>query len=803
MRISVCLVLVSLLLFSAQQEDPIQKVIAALKRYQVELPQEKIYVQLDKPYYTSGEKIWLKAYLTAGPDHVPSQISQVVYVDLVDDQKKIIEHLKILVKNSSGSSAFSIPDTLSTGNYAIRAYTNWMRNFDEAYHFHQLVKIWNLKSPEQTVGVTRKMDLQFFPEAGTFITGLRTRIGFKAVGSDGRGMKIKGTIIDEGGKQVTDFQSNFLGMGSFFITPQKGKTYRALVEGLAGESPLPTAMDEGVALAVTQNLTNGTVVVKLQTTRPGKSISLLGQTRGEVAYASKVTLPNTINYVNIPKTNFLHGTAQISIFNEFGLPIGERLIFVERDSLPSVTIKTNKTSFAPREKVVLEIEAKDKNGQPISADLSVAVCDGDQVLVDPNQETIKSYLYFSSEIRGIIESPGYYFNLENNDRLVALDHLLLTQGYRRFDYQMIAKNEWKEAVHAPESGISIKGTLVDKYNQKPIADGKVTYFSNYPSLITINTRSDEFGYFEINNIVHFDSTRAVLQGETKKGSKLVEALFNAQQSAPRLNYDLPLLSGSIDEFERNFIKAGAERKQIDQSFDFDGKTIVMEGIEIRGKKDEEFRRETTKIYGRGTATVKVSESEELQNLFHPLQLIQGRVAGVQVINDGPSSWNVIIRGTNSLESGTLPLILLNNLPVDIGTLNMLSVRDVESVEVWKGADAAIFGSRGSNGVVAFYTKTGDFNPVYKSNGVDQIKIDGLEMTKIFYAPKYDVALPEHIKPDRRVTLHWAPEVRTNEAGKATLSFYNHDLETTIVGKVEGLSISGKPLVGNFQYTIKK
>lgn len=803
MRICAYLILSSLIFLSFHQEDPIQKVVASLKRYQVELPQEKVYIQLDKPYYTSGEKIWLKAYLVAGADHLPSQISKVVYVDLINDQKKIIDHLKVLVSNSSCSSSFSLPDSLKTGNYIVRAYTNWMRNFDEAYHFHQTLKIWNLKTPEQLGAVNRNLDLQFFPEGGTFVSGLRTRIGFKAVVADGKGLKIKGSVFDESGKQLIDFQSNFLGMGSFFLTPQKGKTYHARIDGIAGEIKLPNPIDEGIALAVTQNPTNGMVVVKIQTTNPGKSISLLGQTRGTVAYASKVTLPNTINFVSIPKTNFLHGTAQISIFNEAGLPIGERLTFVERDTIPIVTIRPNKDHYAPREKVVLEIETKNKNGQPISADLAIAVCDGDQVLLDPAKESIESYLYFSSEIRGNIEAPGYYFNSANSDRLFALDNLLLTQGYRRFDYQMISKNEWKEATFAPENGISIKGTLVDKYNNKPIADGKVTYFSNFPSLITINTRSDESGYFEINNIVHFDSTRAVLQGETKKGSKLVEALLNAHQPAPIFIYSVPKLSGSMDDFERNLIKAGAERKQIDESFDFDGKTIVMEGIEIRGKKDEDFRKETTKIYGTGTATVKVSESEELQNLFHPLQLIQGRVAGVQVINDGPNSWNVIIRGTNSLESGTLPLILLNNLPIDIGTLDMLPVRDVESVEVWKGADAAIFGSRGSNGVVAFYTKTGDFSPVYKSNGVDQIKIDGLEMTKIFYAPKYDVPLPEHVKPDRRVTLHWAPAVRTDETGKASITFYNHDLETTVVGVAEGISSFGKPLIGHFQYTIKK
>jgi hypothetical protein len=170
------------------------------------------------------------------------------------------------------------------------------------------------------------------------------------------------------------------------------------------------------------------------------------------------------------------------------------------------------------------------------------------------------------------------------------------------------------------------------------------------------------------------------------------------------------------------------------------------------------------------------------------------VAGLQ-ITGGEPNFSVSIRG------GGTPFILIDDVPVSIESLSTLSVHDVERIEVWKGADAAIFGGRGGNGVIGFYTRRGAGS--IASEGMLTLAAMGLQIEREFYSPDYDAEKPEHIKPDKRTTLYWAPLIRTDSAGRASVSFYNHDLETTVTGVAEGISSTGKSGATTFKYAITK
>ena len=124
-------------------DNPLNRIIAGFQRYLDELPQEKVYLHFDRPYYAAGETIWFKAYLTAGAFHLPSTLSRPIYTELINPDGKLITKLKLLSINGSATGIFMLPDSLSTGKYLVRSYTQWMRNSGDDYLFHRPIHIWN------------------------------------------------------------------------------------------------------------------------------------------------------------------------------------------------------------------------------------------------------------------------------------------------------------------------------------------------------------------------------------------------------------------------------------------------------------------------------------------------------------------------------------------------------------------------------------------------------------------------------------------------------------------------------------
>ena len=786
-------------------EDPLKKLIAFFNLYLTELPQEKVYLHTDRTFYASGETIWFKAYITTGPNHEPSLLSKTVYVELLEENGEVLHYLNLFSPDGFASGHIDLPDSLSSGDYLLRAYTNWMRNFDEAYFFHQQIKILNPESSTQALTPSHSdLDIQFFPEGGSLVEGILSKVAVKAIGQDGLGRKIQGEILEDGIK-IGDFKSNHLGMGIFGLLPQAGKVYQAKILNTDLMLGLPSAMPEGIVLSVTNSPTSPDVLVKIQTSTPSQipSIHLVAQTRGLICATSTVDLSNRIAFVRIPKKEFPTGIAQLTALDSSGTPLAERLIFINHQDHLQISISSDKPSYAPRDPVVLTIETKNKDGVPLPANLSLSALDEGQIPHDPNQPTIHSYLLMSSELKGYLESPGYYFNPENKDREEALDLLMVTQGWRRFTFREALNHELPKPIYSPEKGISLKGRLLDK-NNNPLEGGSVSYLSIYPIAESRTVLSETGGQFEFRDLLLFDSTEFTIKGKPKNGNASVNIHLENTYESPRSGFGARLLAGGNIEIEERFISKAAERKRIDQAFDFTNSELELSEVEVKGKRiteTEEYR--GPRIYGGGTAMIKVAGKPELENLFHPLELVQGRVAGVQVSGSG-INWDIKIQGVNSINSSLEPLILLNDIPIDAKQLHTLPVQEIESFVVWKGPDTAIFGARGANGVIGFYTKKSNETPQSNSaNNQGFLRRKGYQIEREFYAPKYDTDEVLHSKPDQRATIFWAPMIQTDAAGKATVRFFNADLNSTIRIEIEGLSLNGIPGHSDLHYQVEK
>ncbi len=449
--------------FSQNRDQAKDQISIQLEKFKKAYPQEKVYLHFDKPFYIPGETIWYKAYLVNDTGNIPSSLSNIIYSELLDKNGEVIFRQILKTVKGSANGEFLLPDSLLQGNYQVRAYTNWMRNFDQEFFFTKEVLLFDPQkeydiakadSSEHAIGdepVNKKINLHFFPEGGYLVSGLTSKVAFKAINETGEGTHVKGEITDQEGNVIIPFESFHLGMGVFSLKPEKGKTYFA---NLIPENDkrinyaLPEVLEEGLVMTV-DNFTGDVIRVNVQANEAYLNentgeVFLLVQTAGQIYYSANGNFNRSSSFVaSIPKKNLPAGIVQIALFNSEGNPDCERLIFINRYHALKVIIETDKNTYNPREKVLLNISVSDFNGDPVAGNFSLAVTDAGQV-VNPEKysDNILSNLLLTSELKGNIEQPAYYFSKDNSDSETALDYLMLTQGWRRFLWKEILNDKW-------------------------------------------------------------------------------------------------------------------------------------------------------------------------------------------------------------------------------------------------------------------------------------------------------------------------------------------------------------------------
>ncbi|MGB3149357.1 MAG: MG2 domain-containing protein, partial [Maribacter sp.] len=347
-----------------------------------ELPFEKLYLHLDKSFYTAGESIWFKAYLMDGRAHTPTALSEVVYVELIGPNGTIIS--KNVLKTNKGSTAgdFELSDVPLSGTYYIRAYTNYMRNFgaDNYYTKHIFV---NTGESDPLVGNTSvnqetALDMQFFPEGGHAINGFLNPIAFKVLDSDGKSTSVSGIIKDDTGNWITNFNTSHLGMGLFHFIPKPNRNYSAHLthNGEELRYKLPKTIQRGVLMTLS-NLRDyykielrATLGIKL------KDYSLVGKQKGSVQFnlALNANKQENTTIIKIAKDILEEGTLELTLRNDQKRPIAERLIFHENENAAmQARMASAKNSYEKREQVVLEIDVATMDFASVKADLSLSV----------------------------------------------------------------------------------------------------------------------------------------------------------------------------------------------------------------------------------------------------------------------------------------------------------------------------------------------------------------------------------------------------------------------------------------------
>ncbi len=816
--------------FTQEGENLTEKIISKLEKYRVNNPQEKIYLHFDKPYYMAGETMWFKGYLFDGTFHRIDSVSRVMYVDLINETTGKTIASRILNCDGSTHGDIALPDSLDDGVYQIRAYTNYMRNYSEEFFFHQDFKVYqgsikNRLTDSNAKKMTEAADVQFFPEGGNSVVGIDSRIGFKALNILGKGVDIQGFVLDNAKDTVMAFQSEHLGMGVFNYTPEPQKTYTAYVKENDGKYrpfSLPYAHEQGFTMAVDNISNKEKVRVFVSNNSPKSSetsseIIVVAHQRGQLCFMAKGNETQKSFGLSIPKNKIPDdGIVQITLINAKGEPLCERLIFNNQNRQINLKITSDKPNYKIREKVTVNLEATDAEGKPVEGNFSVAVTDASQVIADPHQENLLTYLLLSSDVsnlsgtdyysalRGNIEQPAYYFDKENVNANRHLDVLMMTQGWRRFIWRDLMADKHPKINYLLETGLEISGKAV-----RP--NGKIAENITLTLMIKNGKSNPQFqmgttdslGNYGFYGLDFADSTQIFVQGMKQNGGKNLDVTINSLKPSPKVRivkipYN-PMEFDSQDLVE--FLKKANDALELEKKLKLN-KDQMLQEVVVKAKKYEEP--DTRKIYGRASNSIKVDQilCSGATSVF---QMIQGRVPGVQVSPDGQGGFKVIIRGISTLMGSSDPLFLLDGMPVDAGSFGSINPCDVDVIDVLKGADASIFGSQAANGVIAILTKRGGNNYDYSKDavlGVTLQKRMGYNVPREFYAPKYDVNIPDHVRPDFRSTLHWQPNVRTDANGKASLTYWNTDAKATMRIIAEGVSTQGLVGVGKAEHGVK-
>ncbi|WP_221394898.1 TonB-dependent receptor plug domain-containing protein [Dyadobacter sp. NIV53] len=788
--------------FQAVDEDFAQKVAGQLLKYRGVFPQEKAYLHLDKPYYTVGDTLWYKGYLVEGSLHQADSASQVLYVDLIEQSTgKNIALRRTRLEGGVGHGDIVLPDSIPNGAYTIRAYTNWMRNFSEDFFFQKSIYLFGQE--QNTVPATSELlDIQFFPEGGQLLTGISTRVAFKAVNGNGLGQDIDGFVLNQKKDTITSFKSEHLGLGRFQFQPEKDQKYQAYVrkkDGTFQSVSFPLSVENGFSLIV-DNLSSPSkmriLVYHNFSQSAEKQVHVVGHSRGIIAFAAKGKVSAKGLMINLPKTELPDGITHLTLFDDQNKPVCERLVFIDHGNTLKVKINPSKPIYKPREKAELEIMVTDTAGNPVETNLSVAVTDEGQIAPQPYDMNLVSNLLLTSDLKGFVEQPAYYFNRDKSERKIHLDYLMMTQGWSRFKWEDVLKDSLSAPQRFVEQGITLAGQV--KRNNKQISEKvMLSVFLENDSISTILTpETDATGLFAIHNLVFSDTLNFRLQGANKKGNQNLSFLMNLFEPPKAFLVKIPYYPITVDAVQLNdYLKRAEEYQEIVRKIRESRERLLKE-VTIKAKKVVE--RDSRKLYTNADATIKVT-SQMAAGAFSILDIIAARVAGVQVVGSGMNA-SVFIRGNRGE-----PLFVLDGMTGDKNMITSVNVNDVESIDVLKGASAAIYGSRGGNGVIAVYTKRGNTNYDYSQDivpGVLSSKIAGFNIPREFYNPKYEVTRQEDARPDYRSTVFWAPMLKTGKDGKARFQYYNTDAVTKIAVQAEVLSAGGLPGSAKTVYSVQ-
>ncbi|WP_281299201.1 hypothetical protein [Flavobacterium limnophilum] len=771
---------------------------------------EKVYLHTDNSIYFIGENLYYKAYAVRASNNLLYDNSNILYVELISPDSKIIARNKTNIEMGLGHGDFQLVDSLGVkpGVYQLRAYTNWNRNFGDDFVFKKDIEIMNVFESGSKIDKTQNSAavaasiitenknptsyrIDFFPEGGWLLENATSVVGFKAVDGNGNPIDIKGEIydFDADDELVASFSSQHDGMGKFQMIPMEGKNYYAKIKTPDGKllhQELPKAAKKGYLLSF--KIFKGRNIISICTNNatlaqnPDGVLTLVCKARGISYLETKQTVRVTELSFELPKEVAPDGISQITLLDSDNKPQSERLIYIENEHDLEVQLSTDKASYQPNEKAIVNISSKSKDGVAKSASFSLSVTDRNgQVEEKDFDSNISSYFLMESDIRGKVFNPGYYFDTANPKRLEHLDNLLLTQGWRDFVWKKIPEVDDRLGYKA-EKGITITGRVKHFFGNKPRVNANMTLalMGNKKHGI-FNATTDSMGRFKYENLLFSGKAKMYLNTRDEKGKFKGEIVLDSIEQPP-LAVFIQKESISLPE-STNLVGKNVYKKFT--AFGIKPENVLKEVVIIAPKKNPAITRVP---YINPSYTYKADKNTaSYYNVYDVIQDFRHSA------NSGMERMYAFTE--DGFFDDPAEGYFIDGNAATFAEVYAISPYEIEQIDF---VDDPNFGG------IYIYTNR------YKNLGKPQkasfhsIKkeIDGFYVARVFYSPN-----PEQSELDNKLavrnTLYWNPFVHPDATGNASLSYYNTKVETKIKVALEGITATGIPVTKKVYYTIKK
>ncbi|WP_455585811.1 TonB-dependent receptor plug domain-containing protein [Bacteroides sp.] len=827
------------------------------------VPQEKLYLHLDKPYYGAGDHIWYKGYLVNAISHMNDSKSNFIIAELVNQTDSVILRKKIRRDSLGFQNAFELPGTLPAGDYYLRGYTHWMLNEDPAFFYSHNLKIgnsidvailsdiryevgddgngmakirftgnqnskfgnvqvkyryfedgklkdWGRKKTDEYGQInisldriterrrrrveiefddpqysyqktfylpafSKDFDVSFFPEGGPLLSVLRQNVAFKAQGADGLSREIDGYVMNAKGDTLAHIRSEHDGMGAFDLTPVPGESYYAVLtssDHVTRRFDLPAVRTDGIVLsAVCYKQSIRFQIQKAEQTAWPDELYLLAHTRGKLVAFHPINPQKPFG--KLSSSQLQEGITHLFLVDGSGRAISERLVFITDRQAPQWQVRTDKTRYGKREKVRLQITAKDFSGKPLDGSFSISITNHRNIQVDSLADNILSNLLLTSDLKGNIENPGFYFLKQDVRTEHYLDLVMLTYGWCRHRIENVLREPTVRTDYYIEAGQSLSGRV------KGFFGGKVKRGAIYALApkrgIMETTMTNEKGEFVINTSFR-DSVVFAIQARTKKGFAGVDIVMDESPLPPTSNLHpyprIPVRSMDdylMDTREKYYMEGGMRMYNL--------REVVVTGNKKRESGPNVYSGITD--YSLSGDRLGVAGQTVLQ--------ILDRLPGVRVHLDK----NEIYVRNNPQQ----PVIVVDDLVYeDMGYSLLETIRtdEVETLSLVGDAAANYFGPRAAGGAIIINLKEHREMQAPPSRGIILYTPLGYSSEVEFYHPVYDTPQKKNSsKSDLRTTVYWNPELRLNAEGNATVEYFTPDSTAPEDVVIEGVDKTGK------------
>ncbi|MGE9310550.1 hypothetical protein ACLOAU_02840 [Niabella sp. CJ426] len=761
-----------------------QNVVAQLENYATRFSPERAYLHYDKSSYSPGETIWFKAYVLN--EISPANDSKNFYIDWIDEKGKILQHTVAPLVDGLTNGQFDIPAEYTGRSLSVKAYTSWMLNFDSSFLYRKTINILNKDSLKAMQKPVVKPVLDFFPESGDLISGFPNKIAFKAIDQWGRPVKIKGVVTGSDGKVVDSLRVQHDGMGFVLLNPLAGSSFTAKWKDEQNKeyaTPLPDVKRSGAHLQikVAPGKREFRVNLSPDIATNSDSVYLVGTMfQHPVFTIAKATKGDIVGIV--PTANLPYGVLTITVLDKSWKPLAERITYIDNNApyifKPEMEVVRWGLSYRARDEVKITVP------ENVASSLSVSVTD---LSIDADtSDNILSTLMLTSELKGKVNNAAYYFTNPSEEKQQKLDLVMLTNGWRRINWQQIVSGVIPKVIFPRDTSyMSLSGTVTG-IMPGSIGDGSaammiLTQKDQQNRMLLVPVQRN--GTFNDPSVILFDTAQVYYQFQDKN-LKGATALFlpNKLRTPPVGKFNNSSLFPDTTGLWRHLLLSAELSDNIRKSKykELEVVTVQAKAKPLIDQMDEKY---SSGLFSGGDAIRFDLINDKFAMVGDIFTYLQGKVAGLQITGQGA--------GASLSWRGGSPQIYVDEVPADISMVSSINITDVAFIKAFR--PPFMGGFNGGNGAIAIYTRRGNDVKREPGAGIPSARVEGYTNIREFYSPKYLTTEPAPgADRDVRTTLYWNPNVTIDPRTKqAVISFYNNDVTDAFRVVIQGMTADGK------------